>query len=539
MTEHHYRRGDIIYRQGEAPVASYAIKEGWVELVDLFGGAARQLQAGEKFGEDNVRHGMPYDATAVAKTDIVLEVLSAGARQSLAQVSEVLDAALNDEVSANVPPVAATVAASEIPKQQETPEIAATPTKEKKSMLRAIFGQEATPVVQPRTDIAHVEVEEGEVIVQNPIHDVKVTDQLRDMGPLQALLEDDSINDILVNGPNHVFVERAGILQPTDVKFKNDEEVLEIAEKICLAVGREMQTTRPLMDARLLDGSRVNIIAPPLAVDGTTISIRKFPKHKLTLQRMVESRNISEGLAEFLKVCGKCRVNVIISGGTGSGKTTMLNAISQFISPTERIVTIEEAAELQLHQPHVVRLETQPASRSRAKDDEVSVRDLVRNALRMRPDRIIVGEVRGAEAFDMMQAMNTGHEGSLATIHANHPRDALSRLENMLSMANLHIPMKAMRFQIASSLHLVLQISRMRDGHRRITSISEIVGMEGDVISMHDLFTFNIKGEDEKGVLYGTWDWTGIMPRFVRRVMYYGEKERLERALGVKIPDRL
>ncbi len=382
-------------------------------------------------------------------------------------------------------------------------------------------------------------VEEGEVLSPHQATLQHVSDQWKDMGPLQALLEDDGINDILVNGAGQVYIERSGILELTDVKFKNDEEVLAIAEKICHTVGRDLPTTRPLMDARLLDGSRVNIIAPPLAVDGTTISIRKFPKHKLTIEKMVEQRNMSENLAEFLKVCGRCRINIIISGGTGSGKTTMLNAISQFISHKERIVTIEEAAELQLHQPHVVRLETQPASASRNRDEEVSVRDLVRNALRMRPDRIIVGEVRGAEAFDMMQAMNTGHEGSLATIHANHPRDALSRLENMLSMANLHLPVKAMRFQVASSLHLVIQISRMRDGHRRITHISEIVGMEGDVITMHDLFTFQIKGEDDKGKIFGDFAWTGIMPRFVRRVLYYGERERLEKALGVKIPERL
>ncbi len=373
------------------------------------------------------------------------------------------------------------------------------------------------------------EVIEGEVNVEFSLSD------LNDMGPLHNLLHDDSINDILINGPENVYIERAGILERTAIRFSSDDEVRALAEKIVAAVGREIPTHRPLVDARLLDGSRVNIIAPPLAVDGTVISIRKFPKQKITIDVMQEQKNISMNVAEFLKACAKSRVNIIISGGTGSGKTTLLNAISQYIDHRERIVTIEEAAELQLQQPHVVRLETLPASK-RENTEEVSIRDLVRNALRMRPDRIIVGEVRGPEAFDMMQAMNTGHEGSLATIHANHPRDALSRMENMLSMANLHIPAKALRFQMAASLHLIIQVSRMRDGHRRITHISEIVGMEGDVITMHDLFNFVPKGEDDKGMLTGNFVWSGIMPRFVRRVAYYGEKERLEKALGVPIP---
>ncbi len=504
MPQIQFHRGDIIYRQGEAAHCAYRVLEGWVELTDIFSGAHRQLSEGQMFGEDDMQADAHHNETAIAKTDCSLEVMGSP-----------------------LPPR---------PGHGSLPESSAM------SMLRMpSFNQPRTSLQESEKTIATRQglVEEGEILNPHTASSRHVTEQLQGMGPLQALLEDDGINDILVNGAGQVYIERSGILEITDVKFKNDAEVLEIAEKICKAVGRDLPTTRPLMDARLLDGSRVNIIAPPLAVDGTTISIRKFPKHKLTIEKMVEQRNMSENLADFLRVCGRCRINVIISGGTGSGKTTMLNAISQFISDKERIVTIEEAAELQLIQPHVVRLETQPASANRNKDEEVSVRDLVRNALRMRPDRIIVGEVRGAEAFDMMQAMNTGHEGSLATIHANHPRDALSRLENMLSMANLHIPAKAMRFQIASSLHLVIQISRMRDGHRRVTHVSEIVGMEGDVITMHDLFNFNIKGEDEKGRIFGDFAWSGIMPRFVRRVLYYNERERLEKALGIKIPERL
>jgi pilus assembly protein CpaF len=293
---------------------------------------------------------------------------------------------------------------------------------------------------------------------------------------------------------------------------------------------------RPLVDARLLDGSRVNIIAPPLAVDGTSISIRKFSKKLVTLDLMAQNNNISQQVCEFLKVVGRCRLNVVISGGTGSGKTTLLNAISQYIDPTERVVTIEDAAELKLQQPHVVRLETRPHHIGMRADEDVSMRDLVKNALRMRPDRIIVGEVRGPEAFDMLQAMNSGHEGSLTTIHANHPRDALSRMENMISMADLQIPMKSLRYQIASALHVVVQISRMRDGQRRITYISEIVGMEGDVITMHDLFSYKPEGEDAKGKLVGVFKWSGIVPRFLKRIEYYGEVGRLEGALGVKFP---
>ena len=360
--------------------------------------------------------------------------------------------------------------------------------------------------------------------------------ELNNMGIIQPLLEDDTINDVLINGTDSIYIERMGKLERTDIVFPSDAEIIKIATKIVRLVGRKLNPYRPLVDARLLDGSRVNIIAPPLAVDGTSISIRKFSKRILTLDVMREQENISAELAEFLRICGKCRLNVLISGGTGSGKTTMLNAVSQSISHEERIVTIEDAAELRLQQPHVVRLETKPFSTTGRREEEVGMRDLVKNALRMRPDRIIVGEVRGPEAFDMMQAMNTGHEGSFTTVHANHPRDALARLENMIGMADLGLPMRSIRSQIASAINVIVQISRMRDGHRRIQFVSEICGMEQDTIVMQDLFNFNIKGEKPNGQLTGEFKWSGIMPRFIRRVAYYGEEEAMARCLGVKLP---
>lgn len=361
--------------------------------------------------------------------------------------------------------------------------------------------------------------------------------EIQSLGPIQPLLEDETVNDILINQFNSVYVERNGRLEKTDIQFGNDEEVISIARQIVKAVGRQLNPARPLVDARLMDGSRVNIIAPPLSVDGTAISIRKFSKQNITLDDMAERGNISSQLADFCKVLGKCRLNVIISGGTGSGKTTFLNAISDYIEAHERVVTIEDAAELRLQQPHIVRLETKPVTFEHdRREDEVSIRDLVKNALRMRPDRIIVGEVRGPEAFDMMQAMNTGHEGSLTTIQANHPRDCLSRLDNMINMANVGLPASSIRQQIASAINIVVQISRMRDGKRRVTYVSEIAGMEGDIITMQDLFSFNIRGENQYGTLHGQFQWSGVMPRFLRRVAYYGEQERLEQALGVKLP---
>ncbi len=357
-----------------------------------------------------------------------------------------------------------------------------------------------------------------------------------DLGPIAPLMLDDTVTDILINGFDKIYVDRRGKLELTDLRFGGEDQVRALAEALVKAVGRTLDPQRPLVDARLADGSRINIISPPLSVDGTTISIRKFPQSHITLDIMAQQENISQQLAEFLKVCGRCRLNILISGGTGSGKTTLLNAISQYIDPSERIVTVEDAAELRLNQPHVVRLETKPPTSSQATGEEVSMRDLVKNALRMRPDRIIIGEVRGGEAFDMLQAMNTGHEGSLGTIHSNHPRDALARLENMISMNGYNLTNKGVRMQIASALHLIVQVSRMRDGVRRITYVSEITGMEGDIITMQDIFKFNHLGEDENGMIKGTFQWTSIMPRFIRRVAYWGETERFAKALGTKLP---
>lgn len=355
------------------------------------------------------------------------------------------------------------------------------------------------------------------------------------LAPIRQLLDDESVNDILINGPNSVYIEQAGRLTRTAVQFPNEAAVLGAAHAIAKEVGRTLEPGRPVLDARLADGSRVNIIAPPLSLDGTTISIRKFSRSSITVDQMVEQGNISSGMGDLLKVVGRSRLNIVISGGTGSGKTTLLNAISQYAGEEERIVTIEDAAELRMQQPHVVRLEARPVSAT-AMEDEVSIRDLMKNALRMRPDRIIVGEVRGAEAFDMMQAMNTGHEGSLTTVHANHPRDALARIENMIAMANLNLAPSAIRNQMASAIHLIIQISRMRDGKRRITYISEITGSEGDVIAMQELFAFQAKGENADGSLNGEFKWSGIVPRFVRRAVYHGEGERLSKALGIKLP---
>jgi pilus assembly protein CpaF len=339
------------------------------------------------------------------------------------------------------------------------------------------------------------------------------------LGPLEVLLADETVSDIMVNGPKQVYVERKGKLQITDVAFRDNAHVMSICTRIVSRIGRRVDETSPLCDARLPDGSRVNIIIPPLALDGPSISIRKFAKHKITLEVMERQQNLSSEMATVLKIAGRCRLNILISGGTGSGKTTLLNALSRMIDHGERIVTIEDAAELQLQQPHVVRLETRPANLEG--NGEVTQRDLVKNALRMRPDRIILGEIRGGEALDMLQAMNTGHDGSLGTIHANRPREALTRLENMVAMTGIKLPHEAVRAQIAGALNMIVQISRMRDGVRRITHISEVVGMEGDVITMQDLFTFEYKGEDPGGRLLGSFRCSGLRPNFATQAEYF------------------
>ncbi len=350
-------------------------------------------------------------------------------------------------------------------------------------------------------------------------------DDMLGLGPLEPLLAEETVTDIMVNGPFQVYVERKGKLELTDVKFRDNQHVLNICSRIVSQVGRRVDESQPLCDARLLDGSRVNIIIPPLAIDGPSISIRKFSKKGITLDIMARQRNVSENMAKVLKIAARARLNIIISGGTGSGKTTLLNAMSQLIDVGERIVTIEDAAELQLQQPHVVRLETRPPNLEGV--GEINMRDLVKNSLRMRPDRIILGEVRGAEAMDMLQAMNTGHDGSLGTIHANRPREALTRLENMIGMAAISLPAKAVRTQISSAIDMIVQVSRMRDGMRRITHIMEVVGMEGDVITTQDLYVFEFEGEDQQGNIKGNFKSSGLRPHFLPKASYFG----LDRAL--------
>jgi pilus assembly protein CpaF len=340
-----------------------------------------------------------------------------------------------------------------------------------------------------------------------------ILDELLGLGPIEPLLKDTTVTDILVNTHRQVFVERGGRLSVTPVQFKDDRHLMRIIDKIVSAVGRRVDESQPMVDARLADGSRVNAVVPPLAVDGPLLSIRKFAKIPIDMAKLVEIGSLPPQFAELLRGIVRCRRNVLISGGTGSGKTTMLNAMSAFIDHRERIVTIEDAAELQLQQTHVARMETRPANIEGK--GEVTQRELVKNALRMRPDRIIVGEVRAGEAFDMLQAMNTGHEGSMTTIHANSCRDALSRLEQMIGMAGFDLPVRSMRGQIASALHVVVQLERMSDGRRRLISLNEITGMEGDVVTMHEIFRFRRVRTDADGTIYGDFVATGIRPKFM------------------------
>lgn len=359
------------------------------------------------------------------------------------------------------------------------------------------------------------------------------TDIVNDMiglGPLEVLLKDKSVNDILVNGPGKVYVERGGKLELSAVTFRHDAHVMHIAQRIASAVGRRVDESSPMLDARLADGSRVNIIIPPLSLCGPCISIRKFSQSVVDFSKFTELGTLSPSLGRALEIAARCRLNIIISGGTGSGKTTLLNALSRLIDPAERIITIEDAAELRLQQPHVVSLEKRPANIEG--HGEVTQGDLMRNALRMRPDRIIIGEVRGTEAFDMMQAMNTGHNGSMSTIHANTARDALARIENMIMMANANLPVQAIRTQMTSALDLLIQIERMRDGKRRITQVEEVVGMEGDVITLASLFTYRYTGENPDGTLKGVFEGRAVRPRFMNRLEYFGLGEAFMKALN-------
>ncbi|AOJ12067.1 pilus assembly protein CpaF [Burkholderia mayonis] len=340
------------------------------------------------------------------------------------------------------------------------------------------------------------------------------------VGPIEPLLADETVTDILVNGPDQVYVERGGRLELTSLKFRDDAHVVSVAQRIAAAVGRRVDESSPMVDARLADGSRVNVVLPPIAMHGPSISIRKFAKRDITLARMVQQGNLSPAMLQVLKMACICRLNVVISGGTGSGKTTLLNAMSQHIEQHERIVTIEDAAELQLLQPHVVSLETRPENTEGL--GEISQRDLVRNALRMRPDRIILGEIRGPEAFDVLQAMNTGHDGSMTTIHANSPRDAISRLESMVMMANANLQLLSIRRQIVSAVHLIIQVERMRDGVRRVTRVTEIVGMDGEVVITQDLFVFRQDADTTREEVKGAFESTSIRPAFAARAAYFG-----------------
>jgi pilus assembly protein CpaF len=345
------------------------------------------------------------------------------------------------------------------------------------------------------------------------------------LGPLEPLVTRDDIADIMVNGADTVYIEADGKMVLTDIKFRDNAQLLNICQRIVSAVGRRVDEASPICDARLADGSRVNVIAPPLAIDGPTLTIRKFKRDKLTLEKLVAFGTVTPVVAELLKLIGHCRINVIVSGGTGSGKTTLLNCLTRYIDNSERIITCEDAAELQLQQPHVVRLETRPANLEGV--GQVTMRDLVRNCLRMRPERIIVGEVRGPEAFDLLQAINTGHDGSMGTIHANSPREAISRVENMIAMGGFALPPKTIREQIAGAVNVIVQAQRLRDGSRKITHVTEVLGMEGDVVTLQELAVFEYQGEDADGRIIGRHKITGLRPGFWDRARYFGKEREL------------
>jgi pilus assembly protein CpaF len=352
----------------------------------------------------------------------------------------------------------------------------------------------------------------------------EIADDMTGYGPLRALLLDESINDIMINGPASVYVERQGKLERVAIRFRDNDHIASVAQKIASQVGRRVDESSPMVDCRLPDGSRVNIILPPLAIHSPCISIRKFPSHRLDMAGLIANGSMSAAIGQLLEMASRCRLNILVSGGTGSGKTTLLNAMSQFIDRSERIVTIEDAAELQLQQPHVINLETRPPSLEGT--GQVTQRDLLWNALRMRPDRIVIGEVRGAEAFDMLQAMNTGHDGSISTVHANSTRDALTRVENMVQMGQVNLPTRAIRAQIVAALDIIVQVERMRDGQRRIVQVSEVVGQEGEVITTNDIALFEYQEEDVQGRISGVYKSSQSVPKFKSRLVYYG----LERA---------
>ncbi|MDH4201689.1 MAG: CpaF family protein [Phycisphaerae bacterium] len=352
----------------------------------------------------------------------------------------------------------------------------------------------------------------------------EVMDEIFGLGPIEILLKDPLISDILINGPKQVYIERQGRLEKTRVTFKDDAHLMRVIQRIATNVGRRIDESTPMLDARLDDGSRVNAIIAPLTLDGPSVSIRRFGTNPIDIQKLLELESVTEDMVFFLEACVQCKINILISGGTGTGKTTLLNALSKWIPAGERVVTIEDAAELQLQREHVVRLETRPPNIEGK--GRIAQRDLVRNSLRMRPDRIVVGEVRGDEALDMLQAMNTGHEGSMTTIHANSPRDALRRLENMVSMAGMSIPVKAIREQISSALDVLVQIGRLVGGRRKIVNVSEITGMEGDTVCLNDIFRYQQQGVDSEGNAYGQFECCGVRPRLVEKLL----------ASGVEVP---
>jgi len=364
----------------------------------------------------------------------------------------------------------------------------------------------------------------------------EIIDDMLGFGPIQSLLEDDNVTEIMVNGASKVYIEREGKLERTNITFENDYQVLRLIDRIIMPLGRRIDSESPTVDARLPDGSRVNAIIPPVSIDGPSLTIRKFMKGRLTVKQLIELGTLTSSMAEFIRACVRARLNIIISGGTGSGKTTLLNVLSGFISEDERIITIEDAAELRLQQDHIVRLETKPPDVEGK--NGVSIRDLVRNSLRMRPDRIIVGEVRGGEALDMLQAMNTGHDGSLTTLHANSPRDAVSRLETMCLMAGIELPVKVLREQVASAIDLIIHQSRLRGGARKVTSISEVSGMEGDAIIMTEIFRYEQKGVSKEGAAIGELKPTGIRPLFTPKLEAAGFKLPPE-VFGAKLTDML
>ena len=358
----------------------------------------------------------------------------------------------------------------------------------------------------------------------------EAADDMLGFGPLEVLLARDDIADIMINGPKTIYIEVNGKIEKAPIEFIDDQHLVSICQRIVGTIGRRVDESSPICDARLPDGSRVNVIINPLSVDGACMTIRKFKKDKLTLDKLIGFGAMSQNCAELIKIIGECRVNVLVSGGTGSGKTTMLNCLTRYISLGERIVTCEDACELQLQQPHTVRLETRPPNLEG--HGEVTMRDLVRNCLRMRPDRIIVGEVRGPEAFDLLQAMNTGHDGSMGTVHANNPREAISRMENMIAMGGLNLPSRAVREQIASAVNVIIQVQRLRDGSRKVTHISEITGMEGEVVTMQDLFVFDFQGEDANDKIIGTQKSTGLRPKFFDKARQYGLADKLLAIMG-------